>query len=350
MIKTLRITSVIAAFLAAVVIAFPAFFGAGGDEDTEKFLNSPGAVEKFLKDSTRARSKADKDQISPLTKEAMAFALYLNPPPPQYPRAKRYGTARKAGKPSPRSVSVKFSLIGTSFHPSDPNRSMALINQPGSGYRWVRQNSEVEHLLIEQIKDGSVIVKDGQKSIELTPVRKKYINLLKGASAPAETGQNSISSVLGLPDSAEISSKSLKQITKEELLRATLRSDIPPSGVPKQTSGISKSRLSQLSPEERQEMMRMREMLFRELSTDLPGIDSDISGLEELTKATAELMRMGFPGSGPSRIGPEEAKKLDDLGVKLRDTQRSPDPNRSGAAGAKIQRGASGKGAKAKKD
>ena len=334
MIKTLRITSVIAAFLAAVVIAFPAFFGAGGDEETEKFLNTPSAVEKFLKDSTRARSKAGKDQISPLTKEAMAFALYLNPPPPQYPRAKRYGTARKgsliSGSPSPKSVSVNFSLIGTSFHSSDPNRSMALINQPGSGDRWVRQNSEVGHLLIEQVKDGSVIVKDGKKSIELTPVRKTYINLLKGASAPSETGQTSISSVLGLPGSTEAGSKSLEQITKEELLETTL-STIP--------SGPLESGLPQLSSEERQEMMRMREMLFRELSTDLPGIDSDIGGLEELTKATAELMKTAFPGSGPSRIGPEEAKKLDDLGVKLRDTQRLADPNGVRGSKSKIQRG-----------
>ena len=330
MIKTLRITSVIAAFLAAVVIAFPAFFGAGGDEETEKFLNTPSAVEKFLKDSTRARSKAGKDQVSPLTKEAIAFALYLNPPPPQYPRAKRYGTARKGSKPSPRSVSVKFSLVGTSFHSSDPNRSMALINQPGSGYRWVRQNSKVGHLLIEQVKDGFVIIKDGKKSIELTPVRKKHINLLKGASSPAETGQTSISSVLGLPGSAEASSKSLEQITKEELLKTTL-STIP--------FGPLKSGLPQLSSEERQEMMRMREMLFRELSTDLPGIDSGIGGLEELTKATAELMRTAFPGSGPSRIGPEEAKKLDDLGVKLRDTQRLADPNGVRGSKSKIQRG-----------
>lgn len=341
MIKTLRITSVIAAFLAAVVIAFPAFFGAGGDEETEKFLNTPSAVEKFLKDSTRARSKAGKDQVSPLTKEAMAFALYLNPPPPSRSRAKRYVTARKGSKPSPRSVSVKFSLVGTSLHSSDPNRSMALINQPGSGYRWVRQNSKVGHLLIEQVKDGFVIIRDGKKSIELIPIRKKHINLLKGASAPAETGQTSISSVLGLPGSAEASSKSLEQLTKEGLLNTTLGT-IP--------SGLPKSRLPQLGPEERQEMMRMREKLFRELSTELPGIDSGISSLEELTKATAEIMRAAFPGSGPSRIGPEEARKLDDLGVKLRDIQRSPDPNRVGAAGSKIQRGASGKGAKAKKN
>ncbi len=349
MIKTLRITSVIAAFLAAVVIAFPAFFGAGGDEETEKFLNTPGAVEKFLKDSTRARSKAGKDQVSPLAKEAMAFALYLNPPPPQYPRAKRYGTARKSSKPSPRSVSVKFSLIGTSFHSSDPNRSMALINQPGSGDRWVRQNSEVGHLLIEQVKDGFVIVKDGNKSIELKPVRKTYINLLKGASAPAETGQTSISSVSGLPGSAEASSESLEQITKEELLKTTL-SDTPPSDIPEPTTGISKSRLSQLTPEEREEMLRMREMLFNQLSSGLPGIDPDKSGLEELNEAMDEIKRTAFPGSRPSRIGPEEAKKLDDLGVELRDTRRSPDPNRVGAAAAKIQRNASGKGAKAKKN
>ncbi len=331
MIKTLRITSVIAAFLAAVVIAFPAFFGASGDEETEKFLNTPSAVEKFLKDSTRARSKAGKDQVSPLTKEAIAFALYLNPPPPPpRSRAKRY--ARKGSKPSPRSVSVKFSLIGTSLHSSDPNRSMALINQPGSGYRWVRQNSKVGHLLIEQIKDGFVIVKDGKKSIELTPVRKKHINLLKGASSLSETGQNSISSVLGLTGSAEASSRSLEQVTKDELLKTTL-SNIP--------SGPLKSGLPQLSPEKRQEMMRMREMLFGELNTDLPGIDSDSSSLEELTKATAELMRTAFPGSGSSRIGSEEAKKLDDLGVKLRDTQRLADPNGVRGSKSKIQIGTS---------
>ncbi len=346
MIETLRITSIIAVLLASAVVVFPVFFGAGGNEEAEKFLNSPSAVEKFLTDSSRARSKASKDQISPLTKQAKAFALYLNPPAAPVSRSKVPRRARRGSKPSPKSVSVKFSLIGTSFHASDPNRSMALINQPGSGYSWVRQNSEVGHLLIEQVKDGSVMVNDGKKSIELTPVRKKHINLLKGASSPAETGQNSIISDSGMPGAAAASSRSPEQIIKDELLKTAL-GDIP--------SSTSKGRLGQLSEEKKEEMMRMRELLMNELSGDLPGIGTYLPGmgldsgsLEELNKATALLRDKIIPGSRPSRIGPDEAKKLDNLGQKLRESQLSPDPNRAKAATSKIRRSPRRRSRKAK--
>jgi len=80
MIKTLRITSFVAVILAVVFFVFPVIFGVRGDEQVEQFLSSPGVIEKFSK------AKGDKDrrsesQISPLVKEAQAFALYLNPPP-----------------------------------------------------------------------------------------------------------------------------------------------------------------------------------------------------------------------------------------------------------------------------
>ena len=42
MIKTLRITTIIAAFLAVGLLAFPVVYGYRGDEEIEKFLKSPG--------------------------------------------------------------------------------------------------------------------------------------------------------------------------------------------------------------------------------------------------------------------------------------------------------------------
>ena len=47
MIKTLRITSIIAVILAVILILLPAAFGFRKDEDVEQLLSSAGAVEKF---------------------------------------------------------------------------------------------------------------------------------------------------------------------------------------------------------------------------------------------------------------------------------------------------------------
>ena len=47
MIKTLRITSVVAVVLAVVFLVFPAIFGFRSGKEVEEFLNSPGAIEKF---------------------------------------------------------------------------------------------------------------------------------------------------------------------------------------------------------------------------------------------------------------------------------------------------------------
>ena len=82
MIKTLRITSVAAVALAVVFFAFPAVFGVRGDQQTERFLNSAGVIEKFNK-LRSGKSAKGRSQVSPLVKQAEAFALYLDPPKPK---------------------------------------------------------------------------------------------------------------------------------------------------------------------------------------------------------------------------------------------------------------------------
>ena len=47
MIKTLRITSIIAVVLAGGLLVFPAIFGLRSDKEIEEFLSLPSVVEKF---------------------------------------------------------------------------------------------------------------------------------------------------------------------------------------------------------------------------------------------------------------------------------------------------------------
>jgi hypothetical protein len=176
--KTLRITGIIAVASVAILLALPALFGVHHDEKVEQFLNSPGGIEKFNK------AKADKpagshEQISPLIKQADAFALYLNPPAKPDPKTTKPSRARRE-EPRPKGpVSSKFKLIGTSYYELRPDLSLALIDEPGKGLNWVRQSGKVGHLIIENIKDALVVVRDGKRTFELTCERPEKTSLVK---------------------------------------------------------------------------------------------------------------------------------------------------------------------------
>lgn len=178
MTKTLRITSIIVVVLAIVFFALPAVFAVRSDKQAEQFLSSPSAIEQFNKTRDQ-KSKKSESQISPLVKQAEAFARYLNPPPK--PEPKRTTPSRRPSKiPRPTApVSSKFELIGTSYYELRPELSLALIDEPSKDLRWVRQSDEIGHLVIEQIKDGLVVVRDGKRTFELVPERPKKISLLK---------------------------------------------------------------------------------------------------------------------------------------------------------------------------
>lgn len=282
MIKTLRITSFVVVILAVVFFVFPVIFGVRGDEQVEQFLSSPGVIEKFSK------AKGDKDrrsesQISPLIKEAQAFALYLNPPakPPKRATAPRKPTVT----PRPQTVSAKFELIGVSYYASHPELSLALIDEPGKGTRWVRQSSRVGHLIIEQVKDGLVVVRDGERTFELEPKRREERSLVIKGSSSGQTGSKSTPMPSIGADAAVKSDKAPRQLgaeAEEEI--ASLKKTI-------------------------NELKAMKVDAESEKGDSI--IEKFVSDLE------AEVMR----------ISAEEAKRLDDLGKELKAIQQ--DPNRA---------------------
>lgn len=182
MTKTLQITGIIAAVMAGVLLIIPTILGGPKDKETEEFLNSAGVIDNFNQNKGEKKAKGD-SQISPLVKQAQAFALYLNPPPKPAPPPSAGHTA-PAAIPKPEIVSAKFELVGTAYYALHPELSMALIDEPGKGLRWVRQSGSVGHLIIEQIKDKVVVVRDGQRTFELVAKRPEQRSLVKNAPKP----------------------------------------------------------------------------------------------------------------------------------------------------------------------
>ena len=179
MIRTLQITSIIAVVLGVGFFVLLVVFGAHSDEQVEQFLNAAGVIEKF--DNARGERLSDsRQETSPLVKQAEMFALYLNPPP----KPQTESPVPRTSTPRPRGrVSPKFKLIGTSYYTLHPESSLALVDEPGKGLRWVRQSAEVGHLIIEQIKDGLVVVRDGDSTYEIIAERTERKSLLKKGSS-----------------------------------------------------------------------------------------------------------------------------------------------------------------------
>ncbi len=280
MAKTLQITSIIAAILAIVLFVLPVVFGVRSDEQVEQFLNSTDVIEKFNK----AKGDSDKrseNQISPLVKQAEAFALYLNPPAKPTPK-KTPATYESPILPRPTVVSAKFTLIGTSYYALHPELSLALIDEPGKGLRWVRQSSEVGHLVIEQVKDGLVVVRDGQRTFELVTMRPEERSLLKGHSSGGKAGS-----------------------------KFTL------SAPAKATAGITDTMPRQISAEEN----ALTKKFIGKMKAVRAEVEAGKIDSERSIKENEALMEELLSKLETMRISNEEAKRLGYLGQKLKDVR-----------------------------
>jgi hypothetical protein len=287
MVKTLRITGIIAAILAVVLFSFPAVFGLSNDKDKdiEQFLNSPGVLEKFTR--PQAAQAEGQNQDTPLVKQAEAFALYLNPPPPPQPQAPK-ASATPAQPPRPAAVSAKFELIGTSLYPLRPQLSLALIDEPGKGLRWVRQSGEIGHLVIEQIKDGLIVIRDGDKTEEIAAKRPPKRSLVK-------------------------------------------TSDGSKPNVVETIAAIAAGEADQISPEEAE----WAQKVFAELAASAAAeIESD-GNFSQYTAEERAAIEEILESVKSGRIGTQEANELDNLGKKLQ---------AEGPENARLRRGIEGGG------
>jgi len=144
------------------------------DEARTEPMAEPTAIERFLRD--RGDKKDGRDYLPPLVQQAQAFALYLNPPrppaptPAPKPSALTSSAMKAAGDPKPpapvqpSAASPKFELHGISYYRAQPERSMALVREPGGSRRWVRPGQQLGHLTIERIESTTLICRDATQT------------------------------------------------------------------------------------------------------------------------------------------------------------------------------------------
>ena len=308
MIKTLRITSIIAAVLSAGLLVFPAIFGLRSDKEIEEFLNLPSVVEKFRK-ASGDDDISNEGEVPPLVKYAQAFGLYLNPPP-KAPKPTRI--RRDPDKPhipeivKPPPVSAKFKLIATSFSASSPELSLALIDAPGKGRLWVRESSEVSHLTIEHIKDGIVVVKGTKGTFEIPAQARPQRRSLLAGSEPVSMGP-----------SDTIRSEPVTDLSPEE-----------DGAAPTADALITGGTLEQMLTEEQAALAAKMFAEMAAMSTEgrVESAKTDsVHGAEN-----PDVLEKPFSDVKTTRVTDKEVKKLDRLGKELKGIARDlrEDPNR----------------------
>jgi hypothetical protein len=284
MTKALRITIIVVAGAAVLLIALPPVFSSGIDAQTQALLDSPGVLETLNK----AVVAGDTETASPLVQQAQAFARYLNPPPP--PRPTPRADERIAVRP--KAVSSKFDLVATSYYALRPDMSLALIDEPGSGLRWVRQSGQIGHLTVEEIKDGAVVIRDDTRTYELQVKREPKRSLIKGES-PSGAG------VLPWQPSPQARTSAASPL-RSPLQIKSHRGKVADSATLRQNHQPTLSLSTQQSA------------LFDEFVKE----NKDINDPNVLAKRTNELMNRL---ANMSQVTDKEAQRLDELGEELKD-------------------------------
>jgi hypothetical protein len=166
------------------------------DPELEAILGGPGVVEVF-RERRGGRPAGDGGQVVvPLVAQAQAFALLLDPPQAAS-SGDEAGLEKASGSEAPAvpigrpaELAVEFRLVATSCCQGQPERSMALLVQPGNfdGGRWVKEGTQIGHLTVHEIREGVIVLRSGDRVRELAVERTAIQQNLVREVRPA-TGQ-----------------------------------------------------------------------------------------------------------------------------------------------------------------
>jgi hypothetical protein len=308
MVNTLRITSVVAVLVAAVLLVLVAGpkslvpkllakFAMGSDEEVDRILSAPSVVDRYRDDQG---NKSVPDVTPALIKQAEIFANILNPPEPA-PTSARGKTARTSRNPKvvkPGPSSAKFGLVGTTYLASDPEMSFAYIRLADDTHQWLRKGDEVGHLKVKEIKSGSIICSDGHGDVEMAtePVPETANVLEAGGASAVQTEQADRVPVRDLGD----------RITGPPVPRpwAPGRAAIAPN--------------TRVNAETREKMAELVSRIKE--SNDAGSMRSPEERAAMMKKLELELEA--------SRVSAEEAEDVEDLGRELNESQKTPPSQR----------------------
>lgn len=190
MANTLKIAVILVGLFCIAAAGAVVYLAIQPDKDVQKFLNTPGQIEKFI---TAAKNQQKKEQSpqSPLVEQAKLFTNRIDPPPPPQPR---FPTTPTQPRPSQNVVrtpppSAKFTVEGTVVS-ANPENSRVFLNTTSKGLRWYGVNEKLGHYTIEEIHKDIVVVNDGTQVFEMEVPKRQKISLLKGDPDNPYTSEN----------------------------------------------------------------------------------------------------------------------------------------------------------------
>ena len=174
MVKILHIISVFAIISTAGVFVLGAVQQLQGANEIEQDSDLT-IIEKFNRNDTSIEKNPQRI-LNPLVEQAQTYALYLNPPKPKSTKSKPTKTRKTSASERRTLQSVnekitaaestklkpKFTLVGISYYRSNPDKSMALVSEPGKGIHWIKKGSNLGHFIVEKIERGKIVYKDGE--------------------------------------------------------------------------------------------------------------------------------------------------------------------------------------------
>jgi hypothetical protein len=309
MIKTLRITSIIVAIAAVVLLILPVVYGVRKDPKIEDFLKKPGVVEKFTATSGQNTTKNDSPN-SPLVKQAIDLSKYFNPPPPPPPKVQPGApTQGPAQPPTPPVASVKFDLVATSYYASSPEKSFALIDEAGKGLHWVKQGSTIGHVTIDTVKDGAIVVRDGTRTSDMTvKVKETWRGLLK--NPPPSTRAISTTSTASTSPATQLSTGSQDNGNTSSPSPAGVRQNQPP--MPSRRSlrpGVTPPAAERITPPTLPAAPQIETPAPQQPQPEEKPAPEDSPAIKEKTAKIDKLLSE----IDPSKITKDEEKKMNEM-------------------------------------
>lgn len=183
LIHTLGVLALAAAAVVGVLCARPFL---SPSREFSGILAAPSALARFNESVGPLRDR--EERVPPLVAQAQTLALYLDPPPPPgppRPMAKKPVAPEPPPPPRPAQTSPKFKVLSTSCSETNRARSIALIAVPGADAQWMREGEQVGHVVIHEIRPGTVVCLAGEQLCELSVETEVASPSLAGAGGSA---------------------------------------------------------------------------------------------------------------------------------------------------------------------
>lgn len=292
MLQTLKIARVIAAVFTVGFIVYLAITAFKPDKDIQSFLDKPSTIDKMKK--LKLQINPNKDKESTLVTEAKALANRIDPPPPPIPPKPQVKDQPKVAEkpkpvinrpPPPTPVKTKnFQVLATCKYETAPEKSLALLKIVSEGNKWFRQGETIGHLTIQEVKDGSIVVYQGDQFHEEISVLPDKGNNTKSLLRPDGTPALAESESKGIAPNPMAATRASRSISPTQSRQV--------GATPSRSAAARKTPIKQ-TPEEEQKVLQdsiadLKRLISETQKEQGPGTDEQISAYSQLLDALVE--------------------------------------------------------------